>query len=178
MKTLLILLTPFIIFIIFISTNTQAEFYVEADPFACGLNGHSLHLGIQGGGYRMQVGMFKAEAPDAFKDNKNFNVVQAGHGIKIDYYGTSPDGAFIGLEYGQTKAKYQLKTGGEVVEQDVNLLGFRLGYKITLSNNLFITPWVGLDKNISKITNITVSGETYTPDEWIIFPTVHLGYEF
>lgn len=175
MKTHIVFLTPFLIFI---CTNAHAEFYVEADPIAYGLNGHSLHLGVQGGGFRMQVGMFKAEVPDAFKDNKNYNVIQEGHGIKIDYYGKNPDGTFIGLEYGQTTAKYQLKTGGQVVEQDVNLLGFRLGYKIKFSKHLFITPWVGVDKNISKITDITIGSETYSPDEWIIFPTVHLGIEF
>lgn len=87
--------TIILITILLMTTSTFAQLYIESDPFAYGLGGHSVHIGVQGGGFRFQVGAFGAEYPDSFKDNEEFDVYQSGYGAKIDYYGDKPDGAFI-----------------------------------------------------------------------------------
>ena len=160
------------------TTQAQADLYLEADPITYGLNGHSLHLGIQGGGFRFQIGAFNAEYPDSFKDNENFDVTQGGYGFKIDYYGKNPEGGFIGIEYGATTAKYQLKTGGEEIEQDVRLLGIRTGYKMKIGKSLYVMPWIGVDKNLSDTEPVSIGSEEYQVSEWVVFPTVHVGFYF
>ncbi len=162
----------------FIIPAAQAELYVEADPFAYGLNGHSIHIGVQGGGFRFQVGSFSAEIPDSFKDNDLFEVKQGGYGFKLDYYGKSSEGSFIGVEYGVTKAELQLKTGGETITKDINLLGLRAGYKMKFGNSFYVMPWVGVDKVVSNTDATIINGEEYKTGEVFVFPTVHLGFDF
>ena len=159
--------------------RVQAQVYVEADPFAYALSGHSLHLGLQGAGLRLQVGTFGAELPDGMKDNEAFLVKQSGYGLKLDYYGHKPEGGFVGIEYGETTADYRLKSTDESIERDVNLLGIRFGYKWKMSDSFYAMPWVGVDKNITQQDlEFELGGETYTEQEWTVFPTVHLGYDF
>lgn len=167
-----------ILFIATINLSAHAQLYIEADPFAYGLKGHSLHLGIQGAGFRFQVGTFNAQYPDSFKDNEEFDVSQGGYGAKLDYYGKDPNGAFIGIEYGSTVANYQLKSGGEKVEQKIRLLGLRTGYKMLLGKSFYIMPWIGIDKNISENSDIEINDQVYKIQEIVVFPTVHIGIQF
>lgn len=162
-------------------SSANAQVYVEADPFAYALSGHSLHLGIQGNGFRFQVGTFGADVPDYFKDNEVFNVRQSGYGLKLDYYGARSDGGFVGIEYGKTTAEYELKGSGERLDREIDLLGVRFGYKWMIGNSFYVIPWVGIDKNISRSKDnleFTLGGETYRETELFVFPTVHLGFDF
>lgn len=168
-----------VITFITLSFNTKADVYLEADPIAYGLNGHSVHLGYEGGGFRMQAGMFKAEFPDSYKDNDSFDVTQGGYGLKVDYYGRKEDGLFFGFEYSTTKVT--LTSAGSEVEKDVDLAGIRVGYKIMLGRSWYLTPWIGIDKDVSNKNSerrIQINDETYELREITFFPTVHLGFEF
>lgn len=160
------------------SQNVLANLFIEVDPFAYGLNGYSLHVGAQGNGFRFQVGAFEAEYPDEFKENDDFDVTQGGYGIKLDYYGKSTDGAFIGIEYGKTTGDYELKSSGNTEEQTLNFVGIRTGYKYSVTNAFYVTPWIAIDKYTSDTSNIVIDNETYRTNSWQIFPTLHLGYEF
>lgn len=174
MKYLLLLIT-----FITLNNEAKADVYIEADPIAYGLNGHSVHLGYEGGGLRIQTGIFKAEFPDSYKENDKFNVTQGGYGFKIDLYGKKEEGLFWGFEYSKTKVT--LAFAGSEVERDVDLAGIRFGYKIMLSRSWYLTPWIGIDKDISNSDGerkIQINQEVYKLREFTLFPTVHLGIEF
>jgi len=167
-----------LLFISIFSHSLMANLYLEIDPFAYGLKGHSLHIGSQGYGFRLQIGIFAAELPDSFKNNTQFNVSQGGMGIKVDYYGKDSKGSFIGIEYGKTSADYQLTSGGQIQQQTIDFIGIRTGYKIAFTQSAFITPWIGLNKNISNTPDTHIDEQTYYSDNWTLFPTIHLGFEF
>lgn len=174
MKYLLLVIT-----ILTLNFDAKAEVYLEADPIAYGLNGHSVHLGYEGGGFRMQTGIFKAEFPDSYKDNDSFDVTQGGYGLKIDWYGRREDGFFLGFEFSKTKVTLAL--AGSEVKRDVDLAGIRFGYKIMLGRSWYLTPWIGIDKDISNSAGerkVQLNNEIYELREFTVFPTVHLGLEF
>lgn len=174
MKTLPSLI---ILIIVLFSPRNFAQTYIEVDPLAYAFNGHSLHIGYQVKGFRIQLGSFSAEYPDFMKENKSFNIDQSGFGVKFDYYGKNPEGVFIGLEYGITKMKYSL-SGSQTIEKDQNLLGLRTGYKMKFGKCFYLMPWVGLDRNLSDTSKISINNEEYTPQKWVVFPTVHIGFDF
>ncbi|SHO59163.1 hypothetical protein VQ7734_04943 [Vibrio quintilis] len=154
-----------------------AKTYIETDPFSFALNGHSVHMGVEDHGFRFQVGTFAAGYPDLYKDNDSFNVEQKGYGVKLDYYGAHPEGAFIGLEYGRTSIRYSLKSGSQTTKKDAGLFGFRIGYKWMLGKRFYVTPWVGIDRNLSDATDVNINGQVYKASQWMLFPTIHIGME-
>ncbi|NRA64478.1 MAG: hypothetical protein HRU19_08350 [Pseudobacteriovorax sp.] len=162
------------------SNSLQGQAFVEADPFAYALSGHSLHTGLQSHGFRLQIGLFAAEIPDEIKDNDAFEVRQSGYGLKLDYYGTTTKGGFWGVEYGNITASYMLKGSDNKINRGLNLFGVRAGYKWMLGKRFYIMPWIGLDKIINpskKNLEIQLAGETYQENEYIIFPTIHIGFD-
>lgn len=170
-----------LIFSLFIFHNQAAAnpYYIEVDPFAYGLNGHSVHVGVESHGFRLQGGIFQADFPDSFKDNESFDVTQGGYGFKIDYYGRSEEGLFFGIEYAKTRVT--LKNNGSKAKRDVDLAGIRVGYKMMLNNSWYITPWVGIDRDTSADDSdrtVQINGERYKLQEYTLFPTIHFGMEF
>lgn len=47
-----------------------------------------------------------------------------------------------------------------------------------LGSSLYIMPWIGMDKNISENDDVIINGEVYEVPDTVIFPTVHIGFEF
>jgi len=152
--------------------------YVESDPIAFALKGHSLHIGLEGDHFRFQVGTFGATLPNSFKDNAKFDVKQSGYGVKLDYFRHKQGGFFVGVEYAMTEMEFQQTVVNERTNRDANLLGIRAGYKYRMNKTFYVMPWVGVDRNISDTSSVKSSGENYLLDKWIIFPTVHLGMQF
>lgn len=164
-----------------LSLSLQAQIFVESDPVAFALNGHSIHLGYQFKNIRVQLGSFSANYPDMILKNKNFEVVKGGYGFKIDLWGASREGLFVGIDYNKTKAKYQLQTKSTETERKLELLGPRLGYRYFWGQSFYLSSWVGIYKNLnhsSEDANITIDGEVYEQEEFTVFPAIHIGYQF
>jgi len=173
-----IIIATFFAILVPIKSYAQTDYYVESDPFAFALSGHSLHLGIEGNHFRFQVGMFGATLPDAFKSNDKFDVKQSGYGVKLDYFLQKQGGFFIGATYSMSEMKLQQTITNGKTNRDSNLLGVRTGYKYRINKTFYIMPWVGVARNISDTSTLTVASEDYKLEKWIIFPTVHLGMQF
>jgi len=179
MKNFLTILTAIaIVTIVPIKAYADTNYYVESDPFAFALNGHSVHVGVEGNHYRFQVGTFGATLPDAFKDNSNLDVDQAGYGMKFDIFSKKDGGMFVGLEYGMTKVNFKHAATNSKTQRDSNLLGVRVGYKYRFNKTFYLMPWVGIDRNISDTSTVNLAGEDYNIQKWFIFPTMHIGMQF
>ena len=158
--------------------NAETDFYVESDPIAFALDGHSIHFGIEADRIRFQVGSFGATLPESFKDNNKFDVELSGYGIKLDYFWDKAGSAFIGMTYSRSEKEYTHATTNLSESRDSNLLGVRVGYKYRINEIFYVMPWVGVAKNLSDTSAIQLSGDRYDVDEWSVFPTVHLGIQF
>lgn len=158
--------------------EAEDKIFVEFDPIAYALNGYSLHAGTEMDGFRFQVGAFGLDIPDAASNNANYKVRQTGFGFKIDYFGDSDRGGFVGIEYGATQVWYTLATTNFTDTRPANLAGIRIGYKYVNKSGFYVIPWVGVDKNISDVSPINPVGEKYNVSEYLIFPTIHLGVQF
>jgi len=168
---MLTLLTP-------LPTQARPGFYIESDPMAFMLSGHSLHTGAELDGFRVQLGTFAASHPDFILTNKNFSVHQAGYGIKFDFFGRSGDGWFVGIEHGRTEIQYTLRATQEKITRAASLVGVRTGYKHRFGKHLYVTPWISISRNLSDTTPVTLSGQSYQAQAWFVFPTVHIGMDF
>jgi len=179
MKNLLTIITTIIIVtVVPIKSYADTDYYVESDPFAFALSGHSIHIGVESDHYRFQAGMFGATLPDSFKDNANFNVDQSGYGVKFDVFSQKDGGAFVGIEYGMTEINFKHASSNAKTQRDSNLLGVRVGYKYRINKTFYVMPWMGVDRNISDTSTIKLAGEDYNIQKWFIFPTMHLGMQF
>lgn len=158
--------------------QAEDKIFIELDPIAYALKGYSLHGGVVTDGFRFQIGAFGLDIPEAASNNKNYQLRQTGFGFKIDYFGDSDAGGFVGIEYGATRVVYNLLSVNFTDTRPANLAGIRVGYKYVSQSGFYVTPWVGIDKNISNTSAINPAGERYNVSEYLIFPTVHLGVQF
>lgn len=163
-----------------LSMNAKAEydFYVESDPIAFAFSGHSIHAGLETDRFRLQIGSFGTNLPDSFKDSEKFEVSFTGYGVKLDYFKDKEGGMFVGMTYSITEYEFEHIATQVNEVRDSNSLGLRLGYKYRLTDNFYVTPWIGVSKNLSDRSTIQLSGDDYQLDDWTIFPTIHLGYQF
>lgn len=171
---------PLALFFI-LNGTTHAEninWYIESDPIAYMLDGYSLHGGLETNGFRMQIGTFAATVPEGMRNNASFITKMNGFGVKIDYFGQTPDGWFTGAELGNTDFNYQHKNQNMPIERKAYLAGIRTGYKFTFENAFYITPWIALKRNLSDTSPILVNGDSYQENRWLVFPTIHLGMQF
>jgi len=173
-----ILITILFAILVPVKSYAQTDYYVESDPFAFALSGHSLHVGIEDDYFRFQVGMFGATLPDAFKSNDKFDVEQSGYGVKLDYFSQKKGGFFVGATFSMSEMKLQQTITDEKTNRDSNLLGVRTGYKFRINKTFYIMPWVGVSRNISDTSTLNVDSEEYKLEKWTIFPTAHLGMQF
>ena len=61
----------------------------------------------------------------------------------------------------------------------MNLLGIRAGYKWMIDSSFYVMPWVGIDRNVTgNDLEFSLNNETYVEQDWVIFPTAHIGFEF
>lgn len=160
------------------SAKAEYDFYVESDPFAFSFSGHSIHAGLETDRLRLQIGSFGANLPDSFKDSEKFDVSFSGYGVKLDYFNDKKGGMFVGLTYSKTEYKFEHLSTRLNEVRDSNSLGLRAGYKYRLTDNFYVMPWIGVAKNLSDKSAIQLSGDVYKIDDWSIFPTIHLGYQF
>jgi hypothetical protein len=149
---------------------------VEVDPIAYALGGYSVHAGLRRGAFRLDLGAFAAEVPEAFHGSKGFEQYSGGFGIKVDYH---PFERLPGLLFGGqiTSMREQVRhteTGISKSERYLTL-GGRVGYEIGLPGGFYLLPWFGADV-FMRARSTTIAGATHAPGRVLFFPTVHFGY--
>ncbi len=81
---------------------------VEIDPTAYVFDGYSLHAGIWTGHWRVDLGAFAMDVPEAVLANDDFSATFHGYGVKLQYFPRADrTGPFAGIDGGVTKALVQ-----------------------------------------------------------------------
>ncbi|MEP3351468.1 MAG: outer membrane beta-barrel protein [Marinomonas sp.] len=157
---------------------TQASaFDIEIDPTAYLFSGHSVHFGFGGDNFRFDIGTFGLEAPEAFHGDENYDLEFEGIGIKLDYLFGNYAGWFVGVEANSNEVTYTRKSTNETVTRQQFSLGPRVGYRIMYTQNITITPWLGIDLNLEH-DDVILDGERFESEAVTFFPAVHLGWRF
>lgn len=156
--------------------TAEAQVEVEADPIAYILNGYSGHLAYRMDSYRASFGVFAADVPEFFHGNDGWDFRASGATAKFDYLFSGLNGAFVGLDTGYQRSRYEVD--GASTNRDGFSAGLRTGYRFPLGRSgLFVVPWVSVSYQFEN-DDVHLNGETFEGSPIFIFPTVHLGWRF
>lgn len=154
----------------------KATLDVELDPIAYALAGHSVHSGVRFGAWRVDLGAFGLDVPEALHGQAGFEQSFSGFGIKLDYRPfTGLRGLFFGLQLNLVREAVRHVESNITATQRVLMGGPRVGYQIDLGAGFYLTPWVGLEVALTERAQ-TIAGAPFEPGRIVPFPTVHLGY--
>lgn len=150
----------------------------EIDPTAYILKGYSLHVGMGGDHFRVDLGAFAMAVPTFMHGNKALDVSFDGFGVKFEYFPFAEyTGAFVGVGTGMMNTLVRLK-GSDLAKRQTHVsAGAHIGYRIDIYKGFYATPWVGVDYTFDA-KDVTLGGETYKGESVSFFPAVHLGYRF
>lgn len=152
---------------------------IEIDPAAYALRGYSVHLGLNAGHLRYDLGAYAADVPRWARGNEGFDVSMRGFGIKAQYFfdGERHEGWFVGAGFGPTQERLKNRTAGAQLSRTLYGLGAEAGYRFDLGRGFYATPWVGFDY-MPRARDVDVSGKVYEDKRVMPFAAVHLGYRF
>lgn len=157
-----------------------AQWEVEADPIAYGLKGFSGHLGRQvaDGAGRLQIGAFGANVPEAWHGNDGLDLRARGVTAKADYFPRGqPSGLFVGVDATYSRTRFRREETGSQTTRNGGGIGPRIGYRFNIGEHFYITPWVSMGYQFNA-SDVTLDGERFEQNRYVIFPTVHLGWTF
>jgi hypothetical protein len=151
---------------------------VEVDPIAYALRGYSLHAGFSRGRFRVDLGAFAIEIPEAIHKAEGLEVFGSGFGVKLDYRPIDAvRGFFVGTQLTRLREDVTASAGGETRSRWLTTVGARVGYRWTLGRGFYVLPWIGVDWSLTRRRE-TVAGIDYDPGRAMFLPTVHVGRQF
>lgn len=152
------------------------SFDVETDPLAFALNGHSLHIGVGWSRFRFDFGNFGLEIPEFVHGNKGFTSRFDGFGTKFDvFYSEDQNGFFAGASGAFVRSHIGLSDGSHRIVGIQGTIEGRVGYRIKLPHNFFVSPWVSVGTVIGG-GDVAIGDQIYESTKLSIFPTIHIGY--
>lgn len=164
--------------------ETEAHrFHIDAevDPTAYVLSGFSGHLGLGLDRFRLDLGAYAMEIPQAIHGDDRFDVRFDGFGAKLHAFPFAkpgaPQGLFFGVDSGVTRARVTNRAADESATQSTVSAGAHVGYRIALPLGFYATPWLGVGYAFGA-HDVTLAGATFKANPVTIFPAIHLGYRF
>ncbi len=150
---------------------------VEIDPTAYVFAGYSLHAGIGGGRWRVDLGAFAMDPPEALVGNDDFDVSFNGYGAKLQYFLFEDQlGGFVGVDAGVAYATVSA-TDSDLAQRDTQLMtGVNFGWRFGLPASFYATTWLGLGYAFGA-DDVTLGGKRFEPQRFTVFPAIHLGYQ-
>lgn len=151
---------------------------LEIDPIPYALNGFSVAAGVNMDHMGYEIEVFGIEVPEAFHGNEGFTRYVWGVSAKADYYFRgADDGLFTGIDVDVTSARYTLnETGGDINKTHVSA-GLTFGYKVKLTDDLYVTPWAGLGYMFNA-DDLSIDGEMFQQNALRPFPALSIGWQF
>ncbi len=164
--------------------SKATAFEIETDPIAFALKGYSLHGIYKHNRLRIDLGVFGITQPEGFTGTKGYEIKTKGVGMKVNFLLNRQQTFFAGIGSGFSKNKIIQKATGEQKQQQIVSAGVHFGYRwFLLKNkgggwkNLYLAPWVSVDRNFETKKPVFSAG-SYQQQAWTFFPTVHIGYSF
>ncbi|MFN3640339.1 MAG: hypothetical protein ACK4UK_05415 [Flavobacterium sp.] len=166
---------------------------VELDPLAYLLKGYSVHLGLNKGISRWNLGFVGFEYPEDYNDNTGITARTNGISLKWDYINPKLKGFYFGPQSDLSQLKLTSiddNTQSKTLNQAT--LGLRAGYRLMFGSkkgdmkNMFKEPaqkgfylniWAAYIFNPTA-EDVNLGDEVYKIPSQVFFPTVHLGWKF
>ncbi len=151
---------------------------IEIDPIAYIFKGYSMHIGYNSSHIRYDIGVFGIEVPEWINGNDGFYNYGWGVGAKVDYYmqGTGR-GLFAGISGDVVASRVRWKETGSGETNPVYAVGVTVGYKLPVTNNLYIKPWLNMSY-MFDMKDIYIDGQVFEQSSIRPFPTIHIGWHF
>lgn len=157
---------------------TQFHLDAETDPTAFVLSGHSLHLGLGQGAWRVDLGAFAMNVPEFVHGNSDFDTAFNGFGAKVQYFPMEDQAKlFFGVDASINRVSVERRNSELAVHQNQPSVGVNIGYRVMLPAAFYVTPWIGVGK-VFNAQDITLGDKVFTMAPYSIFPAIHLGRRF
>jgi hypothetical protein len=155
---------------------TAVHVDVEIDPTAFVFAGHSLHVGLGRGRFRIDLGAFAMRIPHAVDGNEGFTRSFSGFGAKLQYFlFDEARGGFVGVDAGVASSLIE-RDGTQMASNTTQfIVGANVGWRWRITDRL--STWISLDRNVNA-RDIVLDSATYKASRWTVFPAIHLGYRF
>ena len=161
-----------------ITPHAHGQVEVEVDPIAYALNGYSGHIAYGFDPLRISLGGFGADQPEFFHGNEGWEARSRGITMKVDYLLPKLGGYFVGLDATYSWNDYTLKSTNETQSQNALGLGVRTGYRFTFKKTgFYMVPWFSVSYPFNT-EEVVISGEKFESSRVLVFPTIHLGWQF
>lgn len=178
------------------STSTKkTHFDIEADPLGYLLKGYSLHLGLNKGIGRLNVGFVGFEYPNDYNGNEGITARTNGVSLKWDYVNPKLKGFYFGPQSDLSQLRLKViddKSQSETLNQAT--LGLRIGYRLMFGSKkgdmkyifnkkepvekgFYLNLWATYIFNLTA-KDVTLLNLQYNIPNQTFFPTVHLGWKF
>ncbi|MGH1539569.1 MAG: hypothetical protein ACRBHB_04045 [Arenicella sp.] len=168
----------------------KPRYEIEVDPSTFALDGYSLHVRMfpdSTSKWRLGVGVYSLEFPDAFVDinsenkNQGWNVdLDLGLGLFAEYYfSDNKHGLYAGAQLAYQKFNISNSQSGSEQQSFANaLLMPYVGYRLPLSTHYYVQGWLGVGYS-EKVSGETQLGTRhYDLDPLVGFGALHVGYSF
>lgn len=172
------------IFLVAVSSVASAKdsgVEIELDPIAYALSGYSLHLGEYIHAWKFDVNTaaesYNQSETNSLLSNSNFTSKFVSYGAKIDYIGSSQTGFHIGVQWDYVQWTYTNVNNSVSANNYMQDAGIRIGYRWG-AGALYLDPWIGFLYNYQGTNSVNVGGQAYNPQNFLVFPTVHIGFRF
>lgn len=151
---------------------------VEIDPLPYAFNGFSIGVGLVTDDVRVDLEVFGIEVPKALHGNEAFTNYVYGLSIRANYYYRGAQaGLFSGLDLDLTSFRVTHDETGETVRKFQVRAGVTpVGYKVAITNRLYVKPWVGL-AYVFNANPISLGGDTFEQGPFSPFPAVNIGWQ-
>ena len=158
------------------SSTWGADF--EIDPTAYVLGGHSLHVGITRGSWRLDLGNFAMDVPEALHGNDGMTAGFAGYGAKLQWFPLHPQsGLFVGVEAAVARVTV-VNTDNQQSDRFMQInAGAQAGWRWMLPRDFFATLWLGVGRAFAP-DEVAVGGKTFKNNALTLFPALHIGKKF
>ena len=163
------------------SAVASSSVEIEVDPIAYALSGYSGHIGYVLAEFKFDFGAAKEKFSDsatkAFLGNQGFSSQFESVGAKLDFVGATQTGLHMGLQWDRSRWTYTATSSQTSANNTVQTVGPRIGYRIG-PGRFYLDPWIAFLAVASGRSHVAVGTQTYQPQKFVIFPTVHLGIRF
>lgn len=151
---------------------------MEIDPAAYALHGYSLHVGLNAGHLRYEVGAYAADVPRWVHGNQGFDESMRGYGAKLQYFfGETHEAWFAGVGIGPSRERIENRASGDRITRTLYGAGVEAGYRFNLGDGFYATPWAGLEY-LPRASDVTLGGSRFSDKRVLPFAAVHVGYVF
>ncbi|MEO7731678.1 MAG: hypothetical protein ABIY55_11945, partial [Kofleriaceae bacterium] len=127
---------------------------------------------------RIDLGNFALALPQWVHGDDGFDVTFDGYGAKLQVFlRDDRRGLFAGVDGGLTRVLIQRQHTDLAVRQNQIAAGVHVGYRISLGDRFYITPWIGVGYQFGT-SDVVLAGARFEAMPITVFPAIHLGYRF